>query len=104
MEYKIYSLRSPPTLLRTITGGEYFSAADTDLDGRVEIWTDDAAAVEGFENLRVSDLDFAPPVILRFDRGRLLDASSEFQESYDQKIAAVRAKLGSGGPCRFQNE
>src|SRR5258708_31356787 len=43
MEYRIYSLREPPTLLRSITGGEYFSAADTDLDGRVEIWTDDAA-------------------------------------------------------------
>src|SRR6267378_4359758 len=55
MVYKIYSLRTPPVLLRTITGGEFFSAADTDLDGRVEIWTDDAASVEGFENLLLSD-------------------------------------------------
>jgi hypothetical protein len=93
MEYRIYSLREPPTLLRSITGGEYFSAADTDLDGRVEIWTDDAASLEGFENLRLSDLDFAPPVVLRFGRGRLLDASSEFQPYFDQKIADVRAKL-----------
>ena len=68
MEYQIYSLQAPPVLLRTITGGEFFSAADTDLDGRVEIWTDDAAAVDGFENLRLRDLDFAPPVILRFAR------------------------------------
>jgi hypothetical protein len=93
MEYKIYSLRTPPVLLRTITGGEFFSAADTDLDGRVEIWTDDAASVEGFENLLLSDLDFAPPIVLRFVRGRLLDASSEFKPYFDQKIAEVRAKL-----------
>jgi hypothetical protein len=92
-EYRIYSLRAPPVLLRTITGGEFFSAADTDLDGRVEIWTDDAAAVEGFENLRLRDLDFAPPVVLRFVRGKLLDASSEFQSFYDEKIEDERAKL-----------
>jgi hypothetical protein len=93
MDYKIYSLRAPPILLRTITGGDFFSAADTDLDGRIEIWTDDAASVEGFDNLRLSDLDFSPPVVLRFVRGRLLDASSEFQPYYDQKITDVRAKL-----------
>jgi hypothetical protein len=93
VEYRIYSLRAPPALLRTITGGEFFSAADTDLDGRVEIWTNDAAAVEGFESLRLRDLDFAPPVVLRFVRGRLLDTSSEFQLYYDQKITEERAKL-----------
>ena len=93
VEYRIYSLRAPPALLRTLTGGEFFSAADTDLDGRVEIWTDDAAAVEGFENLRLRELDFAPPVVLRFVRGRLLDASADFQTFYDQKIANERAKL-----------
>jgi hypothetical protein len=93
MEYKIYSLRAPPVLLRSLTGGEFFSAADTDLDGRVEIWTDDAASVEGFENLRLRDLDFAPPIVLRFGRGRLLDVSSEFQPYFDQKIADERAKL-----------
>ncbi len=93
MEYRIYSLREPPALLRSITGGEYFSAADTDLDGRIEIWTDDAASVEGFENFPLRDLDFAPPIVLRFVRGRLLDVSSEFQSYFDQKIADERAKL-----------
>ncbi len=93
MVYKIYSLQQPPVLLRSITGGEFFSAADTDLDGRVEIWTDDAAALEGFDNLLLSDLDFTPPIVLRFVRGRLLDASSEFQPYFDQKIAEQRAKL-----------
>jgi hypothetical protein len=93
MEYKIYSLRAPPVLLRSIAGGEFFSAADTDLDGRVEIWTDDAASVDGFENFHLRDLDFAPPIVLRFVRGRLLDVSSEFQPYFDQKIADERAKL-----------
>jgi len=93
MVSKIYSLRTPPVLLRTITGGEFFSAADTDLDGRVEIWTDDAASVEGFENLLLSDLDFAPPMVLRFVRGQLLDVSSEFQPYFDQKIAEATGQL-----------
>jgi hypothetical protein len=95
MEYKIYSLRDPPVLLRSISGGEFFSAADTDLDGRVEIWTNDAASLQGFENLRLRDLDFAPPMVLRFVRGRLLDASSEFQSYFDQKIADERAMLNA---------
>jgi hypothetical protein len=93
MEYKIYSLRAPPVLLRSIAGGEFFCAADTDLDGRVEIWTDDAASVDGFENFHLRDLDFAPPIVLRFVRGRLLDVSSEFGPYFDQKIADERAKL-----------
>jgi hypothetical protein len=93
MEYKIYSLRAPPVLLRSIAGGEFFSAADTDLDGRVEIWTDDAASVDGFENFPLRDLDFAPPIVLRFVRGKLLDVSSEFQPFFDQRIADERAKL-----------
>ena len=31
MTYLIYSLQKPPQLLRTITGGDFFRAADTDL-------------------------------------------------------------------------
>jgi hypothetical protein len=95
MEYDIYSLREPPTLIRRITGGEFFSAADTDLDGRIEIWTDDAAAIDGFENLRVSDFDFPPPVVLRFERGRLLDAGREFQPYFDERVAEEKARLAS---------
>ena len=103
MEYKIYSLRNPAVFLRGITGGEFFSAADTDLDGRVEIWTDDAAALSGFENLLLSDLDFPPPIVLRFVRGRLLDASSEFRPYFDRKIAEVRAKLDSQDVSDFKS-
>ena len=36
--FLIYSLQKPPKLLRTITGGSFFSAADAELDGRIEIW------------------------------------------------------------------
>jgi hypothetical protein len=93
MAYSIYTLQQPPVLVRRITGGEYFSAADTDLDGRVEIWTDDAAAVDGFENLRLRDLDFPPPVILRFTRDKLQDVGAEFRPYFDQKITAEKAKL-----------
>ena len=91
MEYRIYSLRKPLRLLRKITGGSFFSAADTDLDGRVEIWTDDTAAVDGFEHIPLSSLDSAPPVVLRFERGRLLDVGAEFQSDYDRQIESARA-------------
>jgi hypothetical protein len=103
MEYKIYSLRDPPVLLRNIIGGTFFSAADSDLDGRIEIWTDDAASVDGFENLRLSDLDFAPPIVLRFVRDRLLDASSEFQPYFDQKTTDERAKLNPQDLADFKS-
>ena len=103
MEYDIYSLRAPPVLLRRITGGDFFSAADTDLEGRVEIWTDDATAADGFENFHSQDLDFAPPVVLRFSNGRLLDVGAEFQAQFDQKIADVRAKLDPRDLADFKN-
>jgi hypothetical protein len=91
--YKIYSLQKPPRLLRTIAGESFFSASDIDLDGRVEIWTDDASAVQGFENLSVAELDFAPPVVLRFDNNRLLDVGLEFQTHFDDLIAKLKAEL-----------
>jgi hypothetical protein len=93
MKYEIYALQKPPRLLRTITGGDFYSAADTDLDGRVEIWTSDAGAVNGFENLPLSALDFAPTVVLRFERQRLMDVSSEFQSDFDRQIASARSQL-----------
>jgi hypothetical protein len=103
MSYQIYSLQKPPQLLRTITGGAFFSAADTDLDGRVEIWTDDSASVDGFENLDVRQLNAAPKIVLRFAKGRLLDVSSEFQPYFDGEIARVRAELDSQELRDFKN-
>ncbi len=93
MVYEIYSLEKPPHLLRTITGGDFFSASDVELDGRVEIWTHDAAALSGFENLALGELDSAPSVVFRFAHGRLLDASAEFQPYFDGEIVAIRTGI-----------
>jgi hypothetical protein len=91
--YEIYSLKKPPGLLRTINGGDRYRAADTDLDGRIEIWASDAEAVNGFENISLEGLDFAPTIVLRFERKRLTDVSSEFSSEFDRQIAAARAQL-----------
>jgi hypothetical protein len=93
-EYAIYSLEKPPHLLLTITGGEFFSASDVDLDGRIEIWTNDAAAVSGFETLSLGELDSAPTVVFRFAHGQLLDVSAEFQSYFDDEIARIRTGIG----------
>ena len=93
MTYQIYSLTEPPALLRTITGGGFYSATDTDLDGRVEIWTDDSAAVDGLDGLSASEIEFVPTYVLRLNAGLLVDASSEFREYYDEVIQKVRSKM-----------
>ena len=93
MTLQIYSLQSPPKLLRTITGGTFFSTADTDLDGQIEIWTNDATVMDGFESPNVGRPEFAPTVVLRFVRGRLLDVGSEFQSYFDGEIAKARSGL-----------
>jgi hypothetical protein len=93
MRYEIYSLTRPPRKLRTITGGNFYSAADTNLDGQIEIWTSDAGAVNGFEGFPLSALDLAPPMALRFENRRLIDVSAEFQPHFDRRIATVRAQI-----------
>jgi len=96
VDYAIYSLEKPPRLLRTITGGDFFSASDRDLDGRVEIWANDAVGVDGFENLTLGELDSPPMVIFRFVRNQLLDVSAEFQSYFDDEIAGLRAWTQAG--------
>jgi hypothetical protein len=91
--YQIYSLEKPPRLLRTITGGGFFSAADMDLDGSVEIWTNDAAAVDGFESVTLGELDTVPTVVFRFSHGLLIDVSADFQPYFDNEIARMRADI-----------
>jgi hypothetical protein len=103
MEYKIYSLEKNPRLLRVLTGGDFFSAADTDLDGRVEIWTNDAAAVQGFESLSLAELDAAPTIVLRFTNGKLLDVSSEFQAYFDVQVAQLRKEMDSDALRGFKS-
>ena len=103
VSYQIYSLEQPPKLLRTLTGGSFFSAADTDLDGHVEIWTDDSAAFDGFENLDLRQTNAAPTIVLRFTKGQLLDVSAEFASDYDRIIAAARAGLDARRLGDFKN-
>lgn len=101
--YKIYSLEKPPRLLRTVTGGSSFSAADTDLDGRIEIWTDDARAVNEMDRLSFGELDFPPTTVLRFEKHKLIDVSAEFQSYFDQQIARLNAELDSKKLGDFKN-
>jgi hypothetical protein len=103
MSYQIYVLHKPPKLLRTLTGAEFFSAADTDLDGRVEIWADDAASVDGFEDLSRDQLAFPPAIVLRFVKGKLLDVSSEFLPYFDLEIAELQARLDAQKLRDFKN-
>jgi hypothetical protein len=93
MEYRIYSLAKPPRLLRTITGGDLFTASDTDMDGNVEIWTHDAAPLNGFENLSLSEFDSPPTVVFRLAQGQLVDVSSLFQSYFDGAIAKLQSGI-----------
>ncbi|MFZ0395414.1 MAG: hypothetical protein WCF17_01635 [Terracidiphilus sp.] len=91
--YRIYSLTKPPRLLSTIIGAESYVAADTDLDGNVEIWTDDADAIDEFEGVPLKFWDFPPTVVLRFEKKHLVDVSPEFTSHYDAQISELRAKI-----------
>ena len=95
MQYQIYSLDKSPRLLRTISGGEFFSASDVDLDGRIEIWTNDAAIVNNnnFEGLSLGELDSAPTLVLRFAHGQLHDVSAEFPSYFDDQVAQLRSEI-----------
>lgn len=103
MTYEIYSLRSPPQLLRTIMGGDSFRSADTDLDGRIEIWAGDAKAAAGFDGVPLENFDFVPTVAMRFEDRRLIDVSSEFRTLYDKQIAKLRAQLEPGALSDFKS-
>jgi hypothetical protein len=103
MRYAIYSLRKPPRLLRTVAGGKFFSAADIDLDTSVEIFTDDAAAVQDFEKLTLGELDFPPPIVLRFTKSHLQDVSAEFQPYFDRLISDLRAEVTPHDLEEFKN-
>jgi hypothetical protein len=91
--YQIYSLDKPPRLLRSITGGGTFTATDTDLDGRIEIWAEDAAAVDGFDGLFASEMNYLPTYAVRFEHGQLNDATPEFQDYFDRIVAAIRGQM-----------
>ena len=94
LNYEIYTLQSAPGLLRTLHGG-FFKAADTELDGRVEIWAEDGEAIDGLDGLSATTFDFLPTYVLRFEGDRLLDASKEFAPHFDEIISGLRTKLTS---------
>ena len=93
MEYDIYSISGTPQLLRRITGGDFYRAEDTDLDGRVEIWMGDVRATEGLEELTAADFEAPPTMVLRFQHGELFDVGSEFRDHFDDQIARLRSTL-----------
>ncbi len=103
MTYQIYSLQEPPRLLRTLTGGDSYDAQDMNLEDRSEIWTDDAGAVDNFENLPLSSFNFLPTVVLAFEKRKLTDISSEFQPYYDRQIAQVKSQLDARTLTEFKN-
>lgn len=63
------------------------------LDGSVEIWTTDAEAVDGFEGLPRTAFDTPPTVVLRFEKKKLIDVSSEFRPWFDHQIENLQAQL-----------
>lgn len=90
--YQIYSLEKPAHLVRTIRGGT-FHGADTDMDGRVEIWAEDRASIDGIEGLNQTEIQYPPTYVLRFEHGQLLDASQAFQDHFDRIIAELRKAI-----------
>jgi hypothetical protein len=100
--YSIYSLDRSPRLLAKLTGGDLYRAVDADFDGRLAIWTTDAAAVRGFDGLHYADFDFAPTIVLRFEHRRLEDVSAEYPKQYDQQIAHVRSQLTPQALAAFE--
>jgi len=103
MDYAVYSLQKPPRLLRTITDSEFFSAADLELDGHVEVFTDDAAAVNGFEKLTLGEMDSPPTIVFRLANTHLQDVSAEFQPYFDDQIRTIRAAIAPHSVEDFRN-
>jgi hypothetical protein len=77
--------------------------ADTELDGRIEIWTRDAIAVNHFEDIPLSEFEVPPTIVLRFENQHLVDVSSQFQPYYDQQIDQFRAQLDSRLLSKFKD-
>jgi hypothetical protein len=100
--YEVFSLAKPPHLLHTITGGDKYDAKDMNFRSRNEIWTDDARAIDGFENLPLSSWDFLPAVVLRYEDERLVDVGSEFQTYFDRQIAQIKSQLDAKALDEFR--
>ena len=93
VSYQIYSLARPPRLLRTITGGSFFTASDRDLDGRIEIWTDDSAAVNGLDGLLASRWIIHRRMYSGSRRAGCSIRAVEFQDYFDDIVKHVRDEI-----------
>ena len=100
--YAIWSLEKNPRRLRTLTGGGSYRAVDADFNRYVAIWTTDARGAEGFDGFTRADYEFPPMVVLRFERGKLVDVSAWYRAQYDRQIAAVRQELSPPALAAFQ--
>ena len=89
-------------MLRTITGGSFFSASDKDFDGRIEIWTDDSAAVNGLDGLLATEMDRPPAYALRFEKNKLIDVNSEHLDYFDEIVRRVREEIAPDSLHEFK--
>lgn len=103
MAYEVFSLQKPVKLIRTITGGEFFAASDLELDDTVEIFTNDAAAVDGFDRIALAEMDSPPMMVLRLTNTNLQDVSTEFQLYFDNQIRDLRAAIDPHDLNKFRN-
>ena len=83
--------------------GSLYSTEDKNLNSNVEIWTTDAASMQGFEDPIFEKPGLAPAVVLRFVRGRLWNVGSEFPNIYDEAIAEARKDLSAEDLRTFKN-
>ena len=79
-----------------------YRAVDEDFDGKVAIWTTDAAAVEGFDGLTYADYVSPPTVVLQFERGELVDVSAWYRAQYDRQIAELRGGVTAEALAEFR--
>jgi len=58
-----------------------------------KFFTDDAAAVNGFEKLTLGEMDSPPTIVFRLANTHLQDFSGEFQPYFDDQIRSIRAAM-----------
>jgi hypothetical protein len=100
--YEIWALEKSPRLLRALDGGDTYRAVDADFNRYIAIWTTDASAAEGIDGLTYSDYTSPPTIILRFERGNLVDVSAWYRAQYDAQIKELRSNLTPGASAKFK--
>jgi hypothetical protein len=101
--YEVWSMETKPRKLLTLTGEDGYRAVDAEFNGQVAIWTTDASGIEGFDGLKHADFASPPIVVLKLERGGLVDVSAWYRAEYDRQIAALRQGLTPQELERFRN-